>query len=202
VDVVGAQDRAASSSADELFSQLRGAMGSGDGDGGRVGGVALRRVGAVVAAVAAVAAIAIGLSWVRPVRTAGEPGGAIEQSTSSSSSSVPSSSSSAPGAQVWPEQPIEVEGTEVRRGDDRWTVGDPGDLVAVGDWDCDGEPTPAVLRAGRLFLFASWADDAVAVAGPQAPTDAVHVEAKGCGLAVVQMSSGLTVDVETMKEQG
>jgi hypothetical protein len=123
-------------------------------------------------------------------------------SSSSLSSSSSSSSSSAPAAQVWPEEPLVVEGTEVRKGDDRWAVGQPGDLVAVGDWDCDGEPTPAVLRAGRLFVFASWADDAVAVTGPQAPTDAVRFEAKGCGLAAVQTSAGLTVDVETMEEQG
>ena len=37
----------------------------------------------------------------------------------------------------------------------RYAVGDPGDLVAVGDWRCDGRPTPALYRprTGSLFVF-------------------------------------------------
>ncbi|MGH9213896.1 MAG: hypothetical protein ACRD2C_24975 [Acidimicrobiales bacterium] len=41
----------------------------------------------------------------------------------------------------------------------RWAIGAPGDLVAVGDWDCDGRATPAVYRpaSGDVFVFADWA---------------------------------------------
>lgn len=40
----------------------------------------------------------------------------------------------------------------------RFAVGDPGDLVAVGDWHCTGRPVPAVYRpsTGALFVFWSW----------------------------------------------
>jgi hypothetical protein len=42
-----------------------------------------------------------------------------------------------------------------------YEVGEPGDQVAVADWDCDGEPTPGLLRptTGEVFLFPSWAAD-------------------------------------------
>lgn len=41
----------------------------------------------------------------------------------------------------------------------RFAVGEPGDVVAVGDWACTGRPTVAVLRpaTGDVFVFATWA---------------------------------------------
>ena len=39
-----------------------------------------------------------------------------------------------------------VDGSTVDAGVARWTLGEPGDLVAVGDWDCDGEASAALLR--------------------------------------------------------
>jgi hypothetical protein len=41
----------------------------------------------------------------------------------------------------------------------RWAVGEPGDTVAIGDWDCDGLATPAAYRpsSGDVFVFSSWA---------------------------------------------
>lgn len=41
----------------------------------------------------------------------------------------------------------------------RFEVGRPGDEVAIGDWDCDGTATPAVLRpgTGEVFVFSGWA---------------------------------------------
>ncbi|OWY59494.1 hypothetical protein B7486_74265, partial [cyanobacterium TDX16] len=40
-------------------------------------------------------------------------------------------------------------------------VGEEGDEVVLGDWDCDGSATPALLRpdAGEVFVFARWARD-------------------------------------------
>lgn len=40
-----------------------------------------------------------------------------------------------------------------------YEVGRPGDLVSVGDWDCDGRATPALLRTatGEVFVFDGWA---------------------------------------------
>jgi hypothetical protein len=59
----------------------------------------------------------------------------------------------------------------------RWALGEPGDTVAVGDWDCDGLATPAVYRpsSGEVFVFSRWAtpEEALAVrpaalVGPEA----------------------------------
>ena len=39
----------------------------------------------------------------------------------------------------------------------RYPVGTPGDQVAVGDWDCDGVATVAVVQpGGQVYLFDSW----------------------------------------------
>ncbi|MCU1453765.1 MAG: serine/threonine protein kinase [Acidimicrobiales bacterium] len=53
---------------------------------------------------------------------------------------------------------VAVHGRTLSVGPNRFTVGSPGDRVAVGDWDCDGSATPAVVRpsTGEVFVFASW----------------------------------------------
>ena len=39
----------------------------------------------------------------------------------------------------------------------RYPVGSPEDQVAVGDWDCDGIATVAVVQpTGRVYLFGDW----------------------------------------------
>lgn len=60
-------------------------------------------------------------------------------------------------------QPVLIDGTTVSVGSVRFAVGAPGDQVAVGDWDCDGRITAAVLRppTGEVFLFDGWAADEV-----------------------------------------
>jgi hypothetical protein len=47
----------------------------------------------------------------------------------------------------------------VEVGGRRYEVGEPGDVVAVGDWHCDGSPVAAVLRPGTgdVFVFDGWA---------------------------------------------
>lgn len=54
---------------------------------------------------------------------------------------------------------IEVVDNLVRVGADWFRLGDTGDVVVVGDWNCDGYVTPAMLRArtGEVFVFAQWA---------------------------------------------
>lgn len=45
--------------------------------------------------------------------------------------------------------------------DDTWfEVGRNGDIVRLGDWDCDGSPSPAVLRpeSGEIFVFDGWVE--------------------------------------------
>ena len=40
----------------------------------------------------------------------------------------------------------------------RYAIGAEGDLVVIGDWDCDGEATPAIARpgTGQVVLFDRW----------------------------------------------
>lgn len=40
----------------------------------------------------------------------------------------------------------------------RYAIGAKGDLVVIGDWDCDGEATPAIARpdTGQVVLFDRW----------------------------------------------
>jgi hypothetical protein len=53
---------------------------------------------------------------------------------------------------------VAVHGRTLSVGANRFTVGRQGDRVAVGDWDCDGSATPAVVRpsTGEVFVFPSW----------------------------------------------
>lgn len=97
-------------------------------------------------------------------------------------------------------QPIAIDGTTVQVGEARFEVGRPGDQVIALDWDCDGSPTPAVLRpsTGEVFLFPAWALDeplevaAVAVV-PQAR--AIHPPPGRCGPPVVERSDGDSVPI-------
>ncbi len=43
----------------------------------------------------------------------------------------------------------------------RYAVGQSGDSAAIGDWDCDGAETAAILRphSGQVYLFDTWPTD-------------------------------------------
>lgn len=74
---------------------------------------------------------------------------------------------------------VTVDGGVVAVAGTRYAVGAPGDRVAVGDWDCDGEVTAAALRpgTGEVFVFTTWAR-------PGAPVEVAAV-------AVVPGATGL-----------
>jgi hypothetical protein len=82
-----------------------------------------------------------------------------------------------------------------------YAVGASGDLVAVGDWDCDGSATPALVEAGTggVFLFPEWAtaeaevhvDAAGIVPQPQAVT--VVDGGDGCQSLEVAGPAGATL---------
>ena len=78
-----------------------------------------------------------------------------------------------------------VDGSTVDAGVARWTLGEPGDVVAVGDWDCDGEASAALLRpaSGDVFLFATWADldEPVTVSPADRVPGAVAIRAETTG---------------------
>lgn len=47
-------------------------------------------------------------------------------------------------------------------GPQAWRLGAPGDRFLLGDWDCDGRPTPGLHRpsTGRTYTFDAWPTDA------------------------------------------
>jgi hypothetical protein len=89
----------------------------------------------------------------------------------------------------------------LERGSERWSLGQGGDLVTVGDWDCDGEATPAVLRpaTGAVYALASWAAEGSDVRGEfvgsvsnAVDLHAADADADGCDDLVVGDTHGDT----------
>ena len=97
-----------------------------------------------------------------------------------------------------------VDGGAVSAGRARWTLGEPGDVIAVGDWDCDGRAAPALLRpaTGDVFVFPGWAAEGepVTVEARDRLPGAVAVRGEpagdGCDDLVVDLGSGATASVE------
>lgn len=187
--------------ADRFEELRRGLRGDDDRAERHPPGIPLRHLigGAGAAMVLAVAVILF-----TAIRPAGEEtglpvrGAALEPITTATSTTPAAT-------RVWPAEPVEVDGNEVRAAGRRWVVGAPGDLVTVGDWDCDGTATPAVLRpsSGRLHVFDTWAPDATtpvtAAPGPTVPPSASAVEANGCGTATVRTADGRAVRITTQR---
>jgi len=98
---------------------------------------------------------------------------------------------------------LAVEGHAVSAGDARWTLGEPGDLVAIGDWDCDGVASPALLRpaTGDVFVFPIWAPEGApaTVAAVRSVAGAAALRAEpapdGCDALVVDVTGGEPVVV-------
>jgi hypothetical protein len=81
----------------------------------------------------------------------------------------------------------------------RWSVGMAGDVVTIGDWDCDGEPTPALLRpaTGSVYEFGEWATTdtdvdgrLVGTAADAAALDRADVDGDGCDDLVLTDDNG------------
>jgi hypothetical protein len=98
---------------------------------------------------------------------------------------------------------VVVEGGTISAGTARWTLGEPGDLAAVGDWDCDGAASPALLRpaTGDVFVFAGWAthDRPVTVHAAGTVDGSVGIRAQGrtdgCDDLLVDLASGSATTV-------
>lgn len=54
------------------------------------------------------------------------------------------------------EETVQRVGDVLQAGRARFALGGAGDGWAVGDWDCDGRRTPALLHDGMLDLFDDW----------------------------------------------
>lgn len=115
---------------------------------------------------------------------------------------APAATTATTGIRLWPAPRVEVHGRVVRTDAGRWEVGREGDLVTVGDWDCDRLPTPAVLRPsdGRVAVFDGWAppdtDETARTVATVA--GAATLEAgRTCGELVVRTASGGTEVLDT-----
>jgi hypothetical protein len=97
-----------------------------------------------------------------------------------------------------------VDGSTVDAGVARWSLGEPGDVAAVGDWDCDGHASAALLRpsTGDVFVFERWADadEPVTVASSERVAGGKDVRAEraadGCDRLIVDLGGGRTTAVE------
>ena len=91
-----------------------------------------------------------------------------------------------------------LDGRRIRTGTGVFEVGSPGDAVALGDWDCDGFATPAVLQpdTSRVFVFDRWPTDgevsgsaSATVAGGRTMR-ALRSSERPCDRAVVDRDGG------------
>jgi eukaryotic-like serine/threonine-protein kinase len=84
-------------------------------------------------------------------------------------------------------------------GGDRYQVGRPGDAVTVGDWDCDGTATVALLQADgrRVWTFATWDRNAEVAADAvgrfPGATGLRRERGPSCDQLLVQRRDGSTV---------
>ncbi|MCU1356192.1 MAG: serine/threonine protein kinase [Acidimicrobiales bacterium] len=98
---------------------------------------------------------------------------------------------------------VHIAGSTIQVGSRRFAAGEPHDLIAVGDWDCNGTATPAVIRpaTGEVFVFARWATSSrpvtmaptAVVVGVRAPTDRTPHR---CGPLRVRRDDGTTEAVQ------
>lgn len=95
--------------------------------------------------------------------------------------------------------PLRYAGGVLEAGEVRWALGQAGDLVAAGDWGCQGTRTLALFRpsTGEVFRFDGWATpghDVTATPVGRVPGGvairAADVDRDGCHEAVVERAAG------------
>jgi hypothetical protein len=93
---------------------------------------------------------------------------------------------------------VDVDGATLTLAGVAWSVGRAGDVAAVGDWDCDGRASPAVLRPedGSVWVYGAWGEGQVAVAAGAVPgavaLRAADPDADGCESLLLQRGDGST----------
>jgi hypothetical protein len=160
--------------------------------------------GAVVAGLV-IGALLVGGAVARQARSRDSTQARDAATTSAAAATCPDAA--APAADVdgdgCPEA-LTIEGGTIEAGEARWSIGEPGDVVAVGDWDCDGLPSPALLRpsSGDVFVFPGWAEldrpVTVEASGTAAGSVGIraHPSGDGCDELRVEQPSGLETSVE------
>ncbi len=92
----------------------------------------------------------------------------------------------------WPDRAI-AERPDSAGGYDRFTLGQLGDQLVLGDWDGDGRDTPALYspRSGRVSRFDQWAPGIetihATVVSTDAPLDGLAHRQRGDGHDVVEV---------------
>lgn len=94
--------------------------------------------------------------------------------------------------------------TTVAAGGQRYAVGELGDRTIVGDWDCDGTDTVALLRprTGEVFVFSGWATAGhdLTVPATQRVDGARRLladDGDGCDRLLAERHDGAAVEVTT-----
>ncbi len=100
-----------------------------------------------------------------------------------------------------------VEGQTITVGEHTFDVGGPGETPRLGDWNCDGTATVAVLRptSGEVFTFDGWADRGSPVSGELVGTfegATGIVEPTSCGPMEITLQDGSVVAGLTGDEAG
>jgi hypothetical protein len=131
---------------------------------------------------------------------AGEPGGApAEGDGRPQPASPPTTGAPRPAERAGPDAAAgAIGGAVVESAGVRYEVGAPGDLVVLGDWDCDGTPTPSVVRPtdGSVWTFPNWttaSEVAVAEAVGVAPSPVAAVSRPGpdgCDALAITTAAG------------
>jgi hypothetical protein len=137
----------------------------------------------LVAIGAGVVLVLLGITGLRDERSVAEVG-------------VATTTPTLPAVQVEPDGVITI-------GTQRFSVGLPDDRVAVGDWNCDGVMTPALLRpaTGAVFVFDGWATEGadVSVSPTRIIAGAVDVVARdngnGCSTLIVVRDDGTEQEI-------
>jgi hypothetical protein len=156
-------------------------------------------------AVVGVAVLVLGVAALRPsTPERARPPHAIAIAAPERAPVAPSPTTTA-AVRLWPAEPVEVVGNEVRTGGHRWQVGEAGYLVAVGDWDCDHLPSAALVRpsTGEVAVFDQWPteEDDVAEArlvGSQPGATSIRAGDR-CGSLVVVGPDGAEVAFPTTR---
>ncbi len=112
----------------------------------------------------------------------GTGAGAASQSSSSPTTTATAASSDA----------VFDDGILRTSGGRSFRLGAPGDAFLLGDWDCDGDRTPALYRpsTGEVFLFDGWPTAGPLSSRPPQSSgvlhgDAIVSERSGCDRVVV-----------------
>jgi len=134
---------------------------------------------AAVLVVVLVLGVVGGVAGARAVRPLGDDRAADATDADDGAPETSTTTTTTPPAAAWPAscdvpspagpdvdgdgcpEAVALDGRVATVGSVEVALGEEGDLVALGDWDCDGTATPALLRpaSGEVFVFPRWSLD-------------------------------------------